>query len=484
MDQEKDLQELTAEELVEEISEEIVEPSVEDAAPAKHEKAKTPIWAIVVIAVLALALIATAAFAFIRLRPEAGSETIAVEPHHINAHGYPSWALHFSYDEEGNVDEYYYLDETAAKITLSEEEVALLGEQVVAICEDQTLNNRDLQFYFSDNFSNFYNQNYSYLTYLMDPTAPLDSQLDLVSGENASTWQKYFLDGALNKYVLTTALSLEAQENGFVLNEDQQMEMAEMTDLHTAAMASGFESEDDLIQAYYGPWATAEGYIKYMESSIIASYYLEQLESGIVLDDAAIEAFYDANATDYTNMGIEKNNQPATMDVRHILIQPEASEDGTFSEEAWAAADTEAQRILAEWQAGDATEDSFAALAGTYSTDPGSSSNGGLYEDVVPGQMVTEFNDWCFDPARQTGDTGIVKTSYGYHIMFFSSASEELYWKDTVKADLLYEEIAKLSDEIVLKYDSSLDYSKAIVLEPTEATVPGETTDETVAPAE
>ena len=90
MDQEKDLQELTAEELVEEISEEIVEPSVEDAAPAKHEKAKTPIWAIVVIAVLALALIATAAFAFIRLRPEAGSETIAVEPHHINAHGYPS----------------------------------------------------------------------------------------------------------------------------------------------------------------------------------------------------------------------------------------------------------------------------------------------------------------------------------------------------------------------------------------------------------
>ena len=36
--------------------------------------------------------------------------------------------------------------------------------------------------------------------------------------------------------------------------------------------------------------------------------------------------------------------------------------------------------------------------------------------------MVTEFNDWCFDPARKTGDTGIVynEGSYtGYHVMYF-----------------------------------------------------------------
>ena len=37
--------------------------------------------------------------------------------------------------------------------------------------------------------------------------------------------------------------------------------------------------------------------------------------------------------------------------------------------------------------------------------------------------MVSEFNDWCFDPARKSGDTGIVynEGSYtGYHVMYFS----------------------------------------------------------------
>ena len=33
--------------------------------------------------------------------------------------------------------------------------------------------------------------------------------------------------------------------------------------------------------------------------------------------------------------------------------------------------------------------------------------------------MVDTFNDWIFDPARQPGDTGIVETTYGYHIMYF-----------------------------------------------------------------
>ena len=34
--------------------------------------------------------------------------------------------------------------------------------------------------------------------------------------------------------------------------------------------------------------------------------------------------------------------------------------------------------------------------------------------------MVTEFNDWCFDPARQIGDTGIIHNeSTGYHVMYF-----------------------------------------------------------------
>ena len=41
--------------------------------------------------------------------------------------------------------------------------------------------------------------------------------------------------------------------------------------------------------------------------------------------------------------------------------------------------------------------------------------------------MVTNFNDWCFDEARQPGDHGIVETEYGYHIMYFVGDSETPY---------------------------------------------------------
>ena len=77
-----------------------------------------------------------------------------------------------------------------------------------------------------------------------------------------------------------------------------------------------------------------------------------------------------------------------------------------------------AEDLLAEWQNGEATEESFAELAMRESTD-GSKYDGGLYTKVIQGDMVDAFNDWCFDPSRQPGDTGIVETQYGYHVMYF-----------------------------------------------------------------
>jgi parvulin-like peptidyl-prolyl isomerase len=101
----------------------------------------------------------------------------------------------------------------------------------------------------------------------------------------------------------------------------------------------------------------------------------------------------------------------------------------TYSDEEKAAAKAKADEILAAWQAGEATEDSFAALAKEKSTDPGSASNGGLYEDIYPGQMVAAFEDWCFDPFRKAGDVEMVETEYGWHIMYFVKSHEEAAWK-------------------------------------------------------
>ncbi len=116
----------------------------------------------------------------------------------------------------------------------------------------------------------------------------------------------------------------------------------------------------------------------------------------------------------------------ATVNVRHILIGKAAAtlteEDEGYAEEQeqlTADAHAKAEEVLAQWQSGEATEDSFAALALTESTDPGSRFNGGLYRRVSQGQMVETFNDWCFDASRKPGDTGLVDTDYGTHVMYY-----------------------------------------------------------------
>lgn len=121
-----------------------------------------------------------------------------------------------------------------------------------------------------------------------------------------------------------------------------------------------------------------------------------------------------------------------TIDVRHILARVDSSsldkKSDTYEQDLAdlkAQKKAEAEKIYQEWKDGDATEESFAALADKYSAD---SPEGGLYTQVYHNMMVTEFNDWCFDATRQPGDTDIVETTYGYHIMYF--VGQDLpYWQ-------------------------------------------------------
>jgi hypothetical protein len=103
------------------------------------------------------------------------------------------------------------------------------------------------------------------------------------------------------------------------------------------------------------------------------------------------------------------------------------------------------------------TEDNFALVANEHSQDPGSNTNGGLYTNVYVGQMVPEFENWCFDENRQVGDYGIVKTELGYHIMYLSAF--HYTWKDTVMQEILSERGSALILEINEKYPITVDYS-------------------------
>ena len=130
----------------------------------------------------------------------------------------------------------------------------------------------------------------------------------------------------------------------------------------------------------------------------------------------------------------ERDDQLTSLvNIRHILVSfsgGTTNSDGTvsYSSAEKQKAKEEAEKLYQQWKDGEMTEDSFAALANAESDDQGGKvTNGGLYERVHPGQMVKNFDAWCFDPSRQAGDTGSVETEYGYHIMYFSSVDEMTY---------------------------------------------------------
>ena len=105
------------------------------------------------------------------------------------------------------------------------------------------------------------------------------------------------------------------------------------------------------------------------------------------------------------------NSNVETVNVRHILIS--TSENVTAED-----AKKQIEDLKTEFES-NPTEEHFAELAQQKSSDTGSSANGGLYENVAPGQMVEAFNDWIFDTSRKAGDVGIVETDYGCHLMYF-----------------------------------------------------------------
>lgn len=164
--------------------------------------------------------------------------------------------------------------------------------------------------------------------------------------------------------------------------------------------------------------------------------------------------------------GSRDNNSYHMASVRHILIQAQADENGEYTEEALAAAKASIEEIYQEWQDGEKTEDSFAALATKYSEDTGSASTGGLYDSVYKGEMVPEFDAWCFDSSRKAGDTGIVKgesSSYaGYHLIYYVGEGD-LYSKYLAETALVQESLQDWQDEQTEGFDVTEKFSMKFV---------------------
>ncbi len=88
----------------------------------------------------------------------------------------------------------------------------------------------------------------------------------------------------------------------------------------------------------------------------------------------------------------------------------------------------------------------FPKLVKELSEDPGSKETGGKYTVMNNNQYVLEFQDWAVNPSRKVGDTGIVKTSYGYHVMKLMKIYSFTQLKEEIK-----------SSYITKKYDDDLN---------------------------
>lgn len=157
------------------------------------------------------------------------------------------------------------------------------------------------------------------------------------------------------------------------------------------------------------------------------------------------------SGTYYIALLTQGKHQVNTVAVRQILFMTVDQSSGeALSDDEIKEAKENADKALKTWQEGDKTEESFAAIANDLSEDTGSNTNGGLYSSVLPGQMVTEFDAWCFDSSRKPGDVEIVETDYGYHVMYFVGVNGE-YYDETIRAEKASEDIETESNEITEK---------------------------------
>lgn len=145
-------------------------------------------------------------------------------------------------------------------------------------------------------------------------------------------------------------------------------------------------------------------------------------------------------------------NQMKLVNVRHILVeytQVDYDKDNKPTAEAQAAVKKKAEDLLNKWKEGEKTSASFAQLAKDNSADVGSASEGGLYEEVYPGRMVENFDAWCFEEGRLSGDTGIVESNYGWHIIYFESYCDINFRDYMITNDKLTEEMDEWYEELL-----------------------------------
>ena len=233
-------------------------------------------------------------------------------------------------------------------------------------------------------------------------------------------------------------------------NTDEEITAAKNAASETAQkFKESVEGGKSFVDAYNEFFPAAEGEEPAKESDLLVegaanASSLEKLAfifaEGTQQGDMNIYTDDNGNVYIIQCAALPYKNTATAVNVRHILL-----DSSQYSTEE--AAEAKAKELVEQIKASADPKATFISLVADNSTDPGSNTKGGLYENVCPGDMVTEFNDWCFDPERQEGDVGYVLTDYGYHVMFFDGVGGEI-WHIDCESTLRNAAFEKLADDI------------------------------------
>ncbi len=321
-------------------------------------------------------------------------------------------------------------DETCkGSYTATDDKVEENRDTVLAALGDAKLTNGLFNLHYWNTVYDFASQYGSYAAYWgLDFTKPLDTQT-CTQFETPMTWQQAFIKRALGGWMIYQGMVNEAKEQNFVLPDYYQQLLDELPEtLEEERKNTKYETVEEMLQHDYGSGCTYEDYKAYLEVYYTANAYYEHLLKTYPVTDEQVKTYYEANKEALKTRYKFETMEGPLVAVRHILIMPQSDTPNasTYTDDQWEACRVKAQQLYDALVAEGMTEEAFIQAAKENSKD-GNAADGGIYDAVYKGQMVAEFENWCFDESRTPGSHGLVKTTYGYHLMFFVKAYEGVY---------------------------------------------------------
>ncbi len=355
-----------------------------------------------------------------------------------------------------------------ASYSVSDKKAVNKRSDVIATMGGKELTNGQLQVYYWMQIIEEMENNY-YQLYLngFDISKPLDEQQ---SSEENTTWQQYFLQSALDTWQSNQVFAILAEENGFQIDEQIQQYLEELpASMEETAKEQGFESADAMLQQQLGAGCILEDYIRYTQIYWTGYMYFNSLYEQLQPTDEEINIFFTENEELLKQYSITKDSGKY-YSIRHLQINVTGGtkdEEGktVYSDEEWKTCQDAAQALLDQWLAGEKTEDSFAELVKANSQDTDTKDYGGSLAGFEKGDLKEaygeEFDNWCTDAQRITGDYVLMRSEKGYHVIFFVE-SEDI-WYSECRAAVISQQAQKIVKDAVEKYPAQFDYTKMVL---------------------